>query len=839
MKVSLNTIKQLIDFELPSTSELIAKINRQLGGIEEVIDIEAKYKGIVIVRVVSAVQHPNADKLTVCMIDDGGEVSGVERNDDGHVQVVCGAPNVREGMMAIWLPPGCTVPSSIDSGEPFVLSMRELRGVVSNGMLAAADELGIGSDHEGIVALTKNDLHEDMDERALSPGQDFAELFGLDDTVIDIENKMFTHRPDCFGQLGVAREIAGISHQEFRSPEWYMQQPNFGTMQEIDLEVFSDAQDQVPRFMAVAVNNITVRQSPFWLQCELVRLGAKPINNVVDITNYFMLLTGQPLHAYDYDKLRGWKLGARMARPGETVTLLDGKTRELNESDIVIADNEGPVGLAGVMGGAESEVSQTTKTIVLECANFDMYTIRRTSMRHGLFTDAVTRFTKGQSPKQTAVVLSAAMECLVSLAGGRQASDVGDIITAERPDAQAAVAISPEFIGSRLGKTFSAEEIVSLLQNVEFSSASPDKHADELVITPPFWRMDIALKEDVVEEVGRLYGFDRLPRELPVRAMSAAPYSKRRLLKQQIRESLARAGANELLTYSFVHRRVIEQSGQSVAEAYQLANALSPDLQYYRLSVLPSLLDKVHGNIKAGHDEFVLFEIGKGHNKSTHADTDEGLPGEIELIEGVYANRDQRDGAPYFVVNRLVTQLAKDLGCELRLGPLAQVSYASVVAPYDPDRSAQIESAAGEVVGIVGEFDQSVLKRFKLPAYTAAFSLFTDGLLQIASHDRVQYAPLSKYPSITNDISLKTSQDVNYQALLSAVQAGLSAVPRDVTYRVAPVSIYQPDDDPHSKTTSFRITFTSHSTTLTDDDIRPAMGSVAEQAAQMCGAELV
>ena len=303
MKVSLNTIKQYIHFDLPSVDELVARINEQLGGVEEIVDVAKKYEGIVIVKVVECAPLEGSDHLNVTKIDDGGVVQNVERDENGLVQVVCGAPNVRAGMFAVWLAPGVTVPESFEDTEPFVLGARPLRGVVSNGMLASAKELAFGDSHEGILEIDPNEWKPNDFE--IKPGANFAEVYALNDTVIDIENKMFTHRPDCFGQLGVAREIAGILGHQFESPEWYKNIPEFGGGEGLSLTVQNDIPDKVPRFMAVAIKDVTVKSSPVWLQAELVRLGAKPINNIVDVTNYVMLLTAQPMHAYDYDKVGG------------------------------------------------------------------------------------------------------------------------------------------------------------------------------------------------------------------------------------------------------------------------------------------------------------------------------------------------------------------------------------------------------------------------------------------------------------------------------------------------------------------------------------------------------
>ena len=856
MKVSLNLIKQLINFELPPVDELVARVNQQLGGVEEVIDLKAKYGDARIVQVVECVKHPDADRLSVTKIDDGGAVADVPRDENGLVQVVCGAPNVHADMWAIWLPPKSTVPASFDDDEPFVLDARPLRGVLSQGMLAAADELDIGTDHEGIVEIHEHDVPAGVE---LSAGASFAEIFGLDDFVLDIENKMFTHRPDCFGQLGVAREIAGIFHQQFTSPEWYKSEQKFAEAEGLELTVTNDASELVPRFMAVAIRNVTVQPSPLWLQCQLVAMGSKPINNIVDATNYIMLMTAQPTHAYDYDKLRGHKLEARLARDGEKVSLLNGKEYELTTDDIVIADGEGVIGLAGIMGGTDTEVSNDTKNIVLECANFDMYALRRTAMRHGIFTDALTRFNKGQSPLQNAAVLKQ----LMGMVGGVQASEVfdkrNDRLMAMQRDSRVTfgsagketisifdwgavtgvLVLESTFVNERLGTEFSPQEICRILKNVEIKAhEEPEPNTPyQFEVIAPFWRTDLELPEDIVEEVGRLYGFDKLPRQLPMRSIKPAPRNPRRQLKQAIRQSLSRAGANEVLTYSFVHERVLKNAEQDPSRAYRLSNALSPDLQYYRTGVLPSLLDKVHANIKAGHDEFMLFEIGKIHDKELPL-TDENLPSEQTFVDGVYASKKPRAGAPFYKARKLVDRLLADINVEADFVKIAE-SGADVPAPFDSQRSAWIVAKNGDKLGIVGELSQTVRRNFKLPDYTAAFSLDVEKLqVCLASSCAHNYRPLSRYPSTTRDISLKMQSAVDYASVYACAEE-VAKKHRELQIGITPIAIYQPKDDDSTKTVTLSVKFTSAERTLADKDTAPIIEEIAAMAAEEFGAAQV
>jgi phenylalanyl-tRNA synthetase beta chain len=843
MKISLNQIKQYTEVHC-SDDDLITKIGAQLGGVEEVIPVGKKYEGVVIVKVVRCDDHPNADRLHVCMVDDGGVVQGVERDEQGLVQVVCGAPNVAAGVTVAWLPPGATVPVSYDS-DPFVLEARALRGVVSNGMLASPKELSIGDSHEGILLI----------DEEVQPGTMFADKFGLKgDTVIDIENKMFTHRPDCFGWLGVAREIAGIQGLKFSSPEWYTGPASVthDGPEQLPLVVRNEIPELVPRFTAITMSDVKVAPSPVWLQVQLARVGIRPINNIVDLTNYYMVLTGQPLHAYDYDKVVAQDAGAdratiiiRKPRDGEKLLLLNGKEIEPRAEAIMIATETKAIGLGGVMGGGDTEVDENTRNIVLECANFDMYSIRRTAMAHGVFTDAVTRFNKGQSPLQTLAVLARIVQDVQRLAGAQVAGNLIDDNhlpedVRERNAIHPDVMVSAPFINERLGLNLSAEEMAGLLQNVE---CSVRVEGDDLRIRAPFWRTDIEIPEDVVEEVGRLYGFDKLPLELPQRSIAPAHKDPELALKATVRSRLAQAGANEVLTYTFVHGNLLEKTGQDPAKAFKLGNALSPDLQYYRLSLTPSLLDKVHANVKAGYEEFAIFELGKVHSR-TETDED-GLPREFGRIGFVYASAPKKsrlsDSAPYYQALKYLQNLVPGHEADLAFVPLTEnrfqehEMFQQLVRPFEPNRSAYVY--LGEMLlGVVGEYRQTAHKALKLPAYTAGFELFLKPFEKIYAAG-TEYVPLPRFPKVTQDISLRVASDTPYKSVYDAVSNSLGAGGKDMLISLEPLDIYQSEDDTARKHVTLRLVVASYDRTLTDTEVNAMLDTAAVACRDSLGAE--
>jgi phenylalanyl-tRNA synthetase beta chain len=838
MKISLNWIKEYADIDI-SIDELTQKIGAQLGEIEEVVHLGKQYEGIVVAKVIECIDHPNADRLKVCKIDDGKTAKNVDRDKDGLVKVVCGAPNVRGGMLVAWLPPGATVPATFDK-DPFVLEQREVRGEVSNGMLASANELAINDDHNGLLEI----------EKEAKPGEKFSEVYGLDDYIIDIENKMFTHRPDCFGLLGIAREIAGIQHKKFESPKWYLEpaknsgQQNSGA--ELPLGVKNEIPKLAPRFMAVAISDVSVHPSTAYNQTYLSKVGIRPVNNIVDLTNYMMYLTGQPMHAYDYDKVKAKSgktptLVVRQPKKGEKLKVLGGKTIEPKPEDIMIATDKELIGFGGVIGGADTEVDENTTNIILECANFDLYTIRRTSMAHGLFTDAVTRFSKGQSSLQTDRVLAKALELMVAGSEAKQAGPVidnnhlGKTKTARGVTSGQPINMRVDFINKRLGLKLSAEQIAKLLRNVEFDVKI---RSMELSLKAPFWRTDIEIPEDVVEEVGRLYGYDHLPLELPGKKMTPSVIDEELQTKQRVRSKLASLGGNELLNYSFVHGNLLDKTGQDKSLAFQVKNALSPDLQYYRLSLTPSLLEKVAPNLKAGYDSFALFEIGKVHAKSETGE--DGLPVELGRVGLVVASGKKSSiNADYYLAKHYLKQLYPK-SAELACQPLGDTvldkhkAASQMLAPYEQKRSAVV-FVDGKVVGVVGEFKPEVSDKLKLPGKTAGFEVFLSSL----SGPRTSgYQPISKYPHVEQDISLRTDAKKSHAEIKMALVESLEKFsPQDVAIEVSCIDIFQKEES--RKQTAFRVRASSHERTLTTKVVSLMLDKTAEELQTKIKAEQV
>lgn len=829
MIISVNWLKKFTKVDLP-VEELATLVGSRLVEIEEIIDLSAKYKDVVVARVVSAEKLEGSDHLNVVMIDDGGLVADVERNSDGYVQVVCGASNVREGIFVAWLPPKTVVPETYSDKEPFVLESRKLRGVMSNGMIASARELDLFDEHEGILEIDKE----------TKPGDSFAELYELNDYLLDIENKSLTHRPDTFGVIGFAREVAAIQGIQFETPEWLLNtSPSLQPVsQDVDLvKVSIDDSELSARYQAVVLNGIdNTKQSPLDIQIYLSRVGVRPINAVVDATNYLMLLTGQPLHAFDYDKLIAVSGGVpeihvRNGHEGETLNLLDGRTVNLDLTDIVIATGNTPIALAGAMGGSSTAIDENTTRVIIESATFNLYSLRATQMRHGIFSEAITRFTKGQPSALTAPVLSSAVYLLGQWAGAKQVSGVSEARGSD--DSNSNIDLTLAEVNKLLGTDISIDEASVTLKNVEFEVSVKD---DIITTGAPYWRSDINIKEDVIEEIGRLRGFDSVAPTLATRSFNAVTMSEFDQVKELARDALVRAGGNEVLTYSFIHGDILNKAGLSTDDSYKIVNSISPDLQFYRQTLTPNLLNLVHPNIKQGYDNFAVFEINKTHNRKDGL-TDELVPVELDLLAAVVTSKRSKNNPAYYEAKNLVEYLAKAFNMSLAFRKIDEPTTGSISKPFEHRRSAHIiDIRSGIAIGIVGEYRQSVTKNFKLPEHTAGFELEVRYLFEAIQQNDLNYSPISRYPGTERDICFNVDQSVDYEAVVSAATNTLGN--DDIEYAVLPVDIYQSKDS-STKNITVKIKLIPHKRTLTSEDTAHIMNGVVESVIQATGAKVV
>lgn len=788
MRISLNWLKKYVDIKIPN-EELEKIIDSRLVEIEEIIDESKKYDNIFVVKVVECEAIPDTH-LHLCQIDAGDKA-------DSLVQVVCGAPNVHAGMLAVWIAPGAIVPQSIHEDAPFVIGARKMRGYDSNGMLAGADELDFGDDHSGIV---------EIDPAQAKPGDKLADIFELNDAILDIENKSLTHRPDCFGLIGFAREVAGILDQEF-NPATKMTEL-VGEKLGASIEIEDSA--ICPRYTAVVLKKHgEIKKKYLSLQdIILAKSGMRPVDPIVDATNYLMLLTGQPLHAFDYDKFIAVgktsepKIGVRLAKAGEKLILLDDKEIELVETDIVITSNNIPVALAGAMGGKSTMIDETTKNIIIESATFSLYNLRKTQMAHGIFSEAITRFTKGQPAYQTLAVASA---CAAMLSAGFEPAAIID--SGYKPKTNE-IKIAIKDINALLGTNYSKSQIITTLKNVEFDV---QEASDEIVVTAPAWRTDIHIKEDIIEEVGRLNGYDNIAPVLPLHA--TANKNPMMSLKSQIRDALGNKFANELLTYTFVHGDLLTKVGQDVKNSYKIVNSISPDLQYLRQQIVPSLLVKAYDNLKAKHNSFALFEMNQVFLRSDGVDED-GVPYPSYNVALVVA--DNSDKTKYYLAKKYLEELMQKVNVKFTLQKFTAEKHETY---YEPKRSADI-IVNGSKIGCIGEIKNSVAGSLKLPHGVAAFEIDLEQLLKNQTKKSVT-SEISDFPTVSRDITIVTKKQ--YADIYNAINEALAA--KDLIHKITPTAVYQAEGKAE-KNLSFHLEFADRNKTLESEEILEIMNEL-------------
>lgn len=837
MIVSVNWLKKFTDINYP-IEELATLIGARLVEIEDVIGARDKYEQVIIIKVVSCQSMSDSDHLQVVKIDDGGIAKNVERDEAGFIQVVCGAQNVRVGVVTAWLPPESFIPESLKNTEHTMISVRSIHGVSSSGMLASPKELALFDDHAGIIEL----------EQHIKPGASFIDVYELDDHLLDIENKSLTHRPDVFGIIGFAREVSAIQGENFRSPEWFINhgstisEPN----EPIALTVEIADAKLSERYQAIVLGQNGIGTTEFGnVQSYLARCGVRPISPIVDITNYIMLLTGQPLHAFDYDKFLALNNGnaevvVRAARDGEVLKLLDGRTIKLSDEDIVVCSGNTPAALAGAMGGAATEISSSTQRILLESATFNLYKLRSTQMRHGIFSEAITRFTKGQSAKLTTPALKKAVEMLGETVGTQILSRVEEAYPNPRPIQT--IDLSINRLNNILGSGFEAKDIIDILRRVEFS-VEETSSSDVLRIDIPYWRADVVIDEDLIEEVGRISGFDNIVPTLPSRDFTAVYPSAFDRFRTKLGNALVRTGANELLTYSFVHGDTIKRAVQDSEKAFRITNAISPDLQYYRLSLTPSLLQKISINTRQGYEQFAIFEIGKVHHKGVMAASEPTVPAEVPSIAYVVAANKKAAfdrGSAYYQAKHALKQLLSDtLYAKFRIAPLHTTkddfADSQMARPFESKRGG-IVYIDNEPVGLIGEYKRSIVKDFKLPDYVAGFELDIQKVYELTRKLKMEYSPLSRYPGTEQDVCVRVDNDLSFEAVVEVFERVLEQT--ELEWQLLPHDIYMPKDGSY-KNVTLRVRLVSNTHTLTTQEANKIVSDIGKSAVAELNAQII
>ncbi len=753
----------------------------------------------VVGRVLERRKHPDADRLSVCMVDIGGSTPS---------QIVCGAPNVAAGQTVAVGMPGAVMPDGARLGKA------KLRGVESSGMILAEDELGIGTDHAGIIVLGPAG-GEGSDGAMPRPGTPLIEVLPIATDVLVLE--ITPNRPDCLGIYGVARELHAATGAPLSPPPWREDPGSDGAVEGLRITV--ESPDLCPRFTARVFDDVTIGPSPAWLKARLMAAGQRPISNVVDITNYVMLLTGQPLHAFDLDRIAGSELVVRRALPAEQVDTLDGQTRQLDAQMLLIADADGPTSIAGVMGGARSEVAADTTRVVMEAANWNGPNIHRTSLRLGLRSEASGRFEKGLQPEQAMEAQAIATALMIELCGARVRSGTIDIGGAG--PAPVTIRLRDERIAGLLGVEIPRRRVTEVLEALEFTV---DAVAGGLAVTvPAFRRADITREADLIEEVARLDALEHLPATLPSRHGAAGRLTARQRLRRAAADALAAQGLHEVVGWSFTGPDVAARLRLPERPVIELENPMSSDQSQLRTTMLGSLLDVARRNRSRGVTTLRLFEAGAvylpqagadGNAAASGGSTGAGQPAEpyhlAAVLAGPVRTPSWRDPEPlsadFFAAKGVLAGLLDRLHVPWSVEPATE--------PFlHPGRSARV-LAGGAAVGWLGELHPAVAADWGVGEKLAGFELDLDA---IAIPATAMYEDLTSFPEVREDLAVVVPDGVTAAEVLAVTEQGGGAL----LAHAEVFDVYRDAEKlgPGNVSLALRLAYRAPDRTLTDQEV--------------------
>jgi phenylalanyl-tRNA synthetase beta chain len=779
-------------------------------------------EGFVVGSVVSAEQHPNADRLSVCEVDTG----------DGARTIVCGAPNVAAGQTVAVALPGATMPG----GEK--LGKAKLRGVESNGMILSERELELGEDHSGIMVL----------EPGTAPGTPLAEVLPISDTVLELD--LNPNRVDCMGVYGVAREVHAITGAELARAPWLddAEPSSEGSVEQL-ASVRVEVPELCPRFTARAFVDVAIGPSPPWLRARLIAAGMRPISNVVDIANYVMLMTAQPLHAFDLDRVPDGEIIVRTASDGETMTTLDGVERRFDAETVLVCDRDGPTGIAGIMGGQVSEVSDETTRVLLEVANWNGVNILRTSSLLGLRSDASARFEKQLHPELAIQAQRIASRLLVELAGARLVPGTIDEAAAIPPPHE--IGLRDERTASLLGEAIDADEASRHLTRLGFGVAA-GVEGDFDVTVPVHRHYDVTREVDVIEEVGRLHGFDLLPRTLPDGGERVGGLSREQALRRRAEDELRDLGFDEVITWHFVAADLADRLRLGADDPRRLAvatgNPISAEHVQMRATLVGGLLDSARHNLARGAGRVALFESGRAFLRAA-APSEGGpaagaFPGRLPATDSephrlaaivvgglrppAWIDRagsgDAGEAPDFYVLKGALEVVAAELGASVHLTRSAE--------PFlHPGRSAAIE-VGGSAAGWIGELHPLVARHWDLDHGGVAFELDLAPLVGAATLGAERYEDLQTHPAVLQDLAVTVDDAITAERVRAAVREGGG----ELLVAAEVFDVYRGEQlEAGKKSLALRLEFRAPDRTLTDEEVAERREAIKDGLAEIGG----
>jgi phenylalanyl-tRNA synthetase beta chain len=790
----------LSDAEL---ADRLAMTGTEVARLEHVGVAAQSLDHFVVGKVLDCKPHPRADRLTLCSVDDGAQTR----------QIVCGAPNVEVGQTVAVATPGAKLANGTE------LSEVKLRGESSQGMICAEDELGIGTDHSGILVLP--------DE--LAAGVELSDYLQISDELLELE--VTPNRPDCLSIYGTAREVHAVTGAPLASdPGAEDIAPNGPGRASDYLSIEIADEDICPRFTARIFVDVTIGPSPAWLKARLSAAGQRPISNVVDITNYVMLVTGQPLHAFDLDQVRGAQLVVRRAQNGEKITTLDGIERALDDSMAVICDQSGPSSIAGLMGGSVSEVSEATSRIAMESATWVGTNILQTSSALGVRSEASTRFEKQLHPQQAIAAQRLASRLMVEVCGARLCEGTIDVYPS--PAQKRNVVLRPQRIESLLGERIPQQTVQEILESLGFGVwETSDGFSVEV---PPFRDTDIQREADLIEEVARVYGLDRIPVTLPARTQAVGKLSRPLKVRRKLEDSLRERGLLEVVTYSFTSPTKLERLGLSGQEALGISNPLAADQSVMRPLLLVGLCDAAAYN--AAHDRPALPVFESAH-VYTPADTGAvaaqnpqgALPaGERHHIGGLINEgypgswRSPASAVDFYMIKSVIEGMLSHAAIDWHL-EVAQKPF------LHPGRSADVV-AGGRTLGWIGELHPACLAEWELHS-AAAFEVDVDSLVELSA-DSATFDEISAFPRVSQDIAVVVDEAVSSEAVIASVRQGGGALLESVEI----FDLYRGEQiEKTNKSLGLRLSFRAPDRTLSDGEVARLRGSIEKSLARLGG----